>query len=273
MSGGPPAGRGAEGGERKRRDLPPKRGGKTTMDREHDPLIIALDLDDRSRLLQVVRELRGGVKTLKLGLEAYTRFGPFLFGEVREMGFKVFADLKLHDIPNTVAGAVRALVGWGVSMLTLHVLGGRKMMEAGVEAAHGEADRLGVPAPLVLGVTVLTSLDGGTLRELGCPEETGEWVTRLGVLGMDCGLDGLVCSALEVGELRRRLGREAVLVTPGIRLPGGEAHDQARTATPAEALEAGADYIVVGRPVTQAARPREALEELRRAIGEGGVGR
>lgn len=231
-----------------------------------DPVIIALDLDDRTRLFGLAEELRGRVETLKLGLEAYTRFGPSVLREMGELGFSVFADLKLHDIPNTVAGAVRALVGHGVSMLTMHVMGGRKMLEAGVAAAHREADRLGVPVPLLLGVTVLTSLDGAALRELGCPEEVGDWALRLGRLGVDCGLDGLVCSPLEVGELRRRLGREVVLVTPGIRLPGSEVHDQSRTATPAEALQAGADYIVVGRPVVDAPLPLKALQEVRKAV-------
>lgn len=242
-----------------------------TEGRGRDPLIIAFDLDDRIRLLELAEELRGRVETLKLGLEAYTRFGPSIFREMREMGFSVFADLKLHDIPNTVAGAVRALVGYGVSMLTMHITGGRRMLEAGVAAARQEADRLGVPAPLLLGVTVLTSLDAVSLRELGCPEEAGDWVLRLGRLGVDCGLDGLVCSPLEVGELRRSLGKEVVLVTPGIRLPGGETHDQSRTATPGDALRAGADYIVVGRPVIGAALPLKALQEVRKAVEELGV--
>lgn len=227
-----------------------------------DPVVLALDVAEWERLEGLADMMRGEVRTVKLGLEAYTRFGPSVFRVMKEKGFRVFADLKLHDIPNTVGGAVAALVEWGVDMFTVHVSGGRRMLEAAVEAA-----RAGTPAPLVLGVTVLTSLDQEALAEMGWNTWVEDTVLKLARLGLSCGLDGLVCSPRELFILRRELGKEPILVTPGIRMEGGEIHDQARTATPREALRAGADYLVVGRAVTGHPHPLEALRALRRSLG------
>lgn len=234
--------------------------------RVEDPLILALDVPDWEKMEALAEMFRGEVGTVKLGLEAYTRFGPAVFREMRDRGFRVFADLKLHDIPNTVSGAVEALQRWGVEMLTLHLCGGRKMLEAAVRAVRGGGRRAG-RMPLLLGVTVLTSLGDGDLEEVGMSGGVLESVLRLARLGVYCGLDGLVCSPGEAAELRRELGDGPLLVTPGIRPAGTESHDQVRTATPAEALRAGADYLVVGRAVTGHPRPLEALRALKREIG------
>ncbi|MDI6872846.1 MAG: orotidine-5'-phosphate decarboxylase [Actinomycetota bacterium] len=234
--------------------------------RVEDPLILALDVSEWEKLEALAEMFRGEVGTVKLGLEAYTRFGPAVFREMKEKGFRVFADLKLHDIPNTVRGAVEALVRWGVDMITVHLCGGRKMLEAAVQAVRGSGGRR-VRVPLLLGVTVLTSLKDGDLEEMGWRGGVSESVLRLARLGVSCGLDGLVCSPGEAAELRRELGAGPFLVTPGIRPEGAEAHDQARMATPGEALRAGADYLVVGRAVTGHPRPLEALSALKREIG------
>lgn len=233
--------------------------------RVENPLIIALDVSEWERLEALAQMVRGEVETVKLGLEAFTRFGPKVFREMRGKGFRVFADLKLHDIPNTVSGAVRALARWKVDMLTVHLCGGRKMLEAAVRAVRENGGRGG--GPLLLGVTVLTSLEDEDLEEMGWRGGVSESVLRLARLGVNCGLDGLICSPAEAAELRRELGEGPLLVTPGIRLQGDEVHDQARTDTPRAALEAGADYLVVGRAITGHPRFLEALRNLRREIG------
>jgi orotidine-5'-phosphate decarboxylase len=237
------------------------------MSEARDPIIVALDLEDRESLLRTARILQGKVETVKVGLEAYTRMGPQVMFELGEMGFRVFADLKLHDIPNTVSGAVKSLVKQGASMLTVHISGGRRMLEAALEAASGEAETMGISAPLVLGVTVLTSLDDVAVAEIGWSGDTADMVLSLAGLGLRCGLHGVVASAREVAEIRASMGPEAVLVTPGIRLQGTDSQDQVRTASPAEALSAGADYLVVGRPVIAHADPAAALHEVRMAAG------
>lgn len=233
--------------------------------RVEDPLILALDVSSWERLEAMAEMFRGEVGTVKLGLEAYTSFGPAAFREMREKGFRVFADLKLHDIPNTVHGAVEALARWRVDMVTVHLSGGRKMLEAAVRAAR-EGKR-GGHTPLLLGVTVLTSLEEEDLEELGWKGGVKESVLRLASLGVSCGLDGLVCSPREVAALRRELGSRPLLVTPGIRPRGVAGHDQARMATPREALQAGADYLVVGRAITDNPRSLEALRAMKREIG------
>jgi orotidine-5'-phosphate decarboxylase len=232
-----------------------------------DPIIVALDIYERDLLLRMASGLRGEVETVKVGLEAYAYMGPEVLEELADMGFRVFADLKLHDIPNTVRGAVRGLVRRGARMLTVHACGGRGMLAAAVEAAESEAEAIGIEAPLVLGVTVLTSLDDTAVAEIGWPGKAEETVLSLARLGMGCGLDGVVASAREAAAIRSDLGRKAVIVTPGIRLEGTGAQDQARTATPAEALAAGADYLVVGRPVIAAPDPVAALRAVREAAG------
>jgi len=237
------------------------------MNKVRDPIIVAIDVDERESLLRLARILQGKVDTVKIGLEAYTHMGPGILDELADMGFRIFADLKLHDIPNTVSGAVKGLVKRGADMLTVHVSGGREMLKAALEAAESEAEATGVATPLVLGVTVLTSLDDTSMTEIGWSGSAAAAVLSMAKLGMECGLHGFVASPREITEIRACVGKDAVLVTPGIRLQGAESQDQVRTASPAEAMHAGADYLVVGRPVITHADPEEALREIRKAAG------
>jgi len=228
-----------------------------------NPLCVALDLDDPARARDLAAQLHGVAGGVKVGLELFTRGGPETVREIRAVGPRIFLDLKLHDIPNTVARAVRAVCDLPVHLTTLHAAGGRAMLEAAVEAKNGAR-----PTLKLLAVTVLTSLDATALRELGIGQAPEERVLHLARLALDAGVDGLVCSPREVARLRAAFGTEPLLVVPGIR-PQPTADDQRRTATPEEAFAAGADVLVVGRPITQAADPRAAardlLERLRRA--------
>jgi len=237
------------------------------MRRGVDPIIVALDVDDWDRAMRILDSLQGKVETIKVGLEAYTCLGSKILQELRSRDFRIFADLKLHDIPNTVQGAVRGLVRKGVDMLTVHTLGGGFMLRAAADAAREEAAVAGIAPPHVLGVTVLTSIDRTSIEEMGLGKGMDELVLSLARLGMDYGLDGVVASAVEAERLRKELGEEAIIVTPGIRLPGAEAHDQARVMGPAEALAAGADYLVVGRMIVDDPDPESALAALREAAG------
>jgi orotidine-5'-phosphate decarboxylase len=237
------------------------------MPPQGDPLIVALDVADKGRALQLARALRGEAATLKVGLELYACVGPEIIDELTELGFSVFADLKLHDIPNTVGGAVRGLARRGVRMLTVHASGGREMMREAARSAREEATALGQAPPLVLGVTLLTSLGQDYLDCMGWGKTVEEHVRGLAVMAMESGLDGVVASALEVESLRMALGPGAVIVTPGIRLPGEPSHDQKRTIDPASAISRGSDYLVVGRSVIDDKEPRLALKAVRRAAG------
>ena len=237
------------------------------MRRGHDPIIVALDVNEWSRATHLLDSLQGRVGTIKVGLEAYTCLGVGVLDELTKRDFHVFADLKLHDIPNTVHGAVRGLVRRGVDMITVHTLGGVDMMQAAAYAAREEASTAGSHPAVILGVTVLTSLDQVSLEKMGFDMETEELVTTLARLGMGSGLDGVVASAREARRLREELGEEAIIITPGIRLPGAETQDQARVMGPAEALEAGADYLVVGRTIIDDPHPESALKRLRDAAG------
>ncbi|OFW59712.1 MAG: orotidine 5'-phosphate decarboxylase [Actinobacteria bacterium RBG_19FT_COMBO_54_7] len=237
------------------------------MKREHDPLIIACDLDNWEDVHSLAAALEGLVETVKIGLEAYLNLGPQVITEMRERGFRVFGDLKFNDIPNTVSKAARALTRSGVNMMTLHASGGREMLRAAVRASKEEASLLGVSAPIMLGVTVLTSCDEATAREVGWTRPIREQVLSLAGLAIECGLEGVVASAREALLLRQELGEEPIIVTPGIRPAGSAVGDQVRTATPQEALNAGADYLVIGRAVTDADVPRAALESIRIALG------
>ncbi|HXE90973.1 MAG TPA: orotidine-5'-phosphate decarboxylase [Terriglobales bacterium] len=219
-------------------------------------LIVALDVATASEAKRLVQAIGPG-PGYKIGKQLFVAEGPGLVRELTGSGRRVFLDLKFHDIPNTVAGAVRSAAELGVSMLTVHACGGRRMLEAAVEAA-GKA---GSP-PLVLAVTVLTSLGEADLGEIGVPVGLTEQVIRLARLAQQAGCGGVVASPRETAELRRELGAEMVLVTPGVRPAGSASGDQARTATPGEAIRAGADYIVVGRPITGAPDPGEAARAV-----------
>ena len=223
-----------------------------------DKLIVALDVSSAEAGARVADQLRGRVGMFKVGLENFSAEGPVLPRYLVAQGDKVFLDLKLHDIPNTVRAAARQAAQLGVSMFNLHASGGRKMMEAAVEGAReGLAGR-----PLVLGVTVLTSLSGGDLAELGIADSPEDAVVRLALLAKQAGLDGVVASPREITALRKALGPEFVIVTPGIRPAAAGADDQVRIATPSSAIQAGASYIVVGRPITEAADPVAAANAI-----------
>ncbi len=235
--------------------------------RDLDPrerVLVALDTPDLARAAALARAVTGLVGGVKLGKEFFTAQGP---DGVRAVagGERLFLDLKFHDIPNTVAGAVRAAVHLRPFMLNVHAVGGRAMMQAAAEAAREAAEDAEVPRPLVLGVTVLTSLDDADLTETGQQGPASELVLRLAKLAQDSGLDGVVCSPREIALLREACGSGFALVVPGIRPAWATAGDQKRVTTPAEALGAGADFLVIGRPITGAEDPPAAA---RRVVAE-----
>jgi len=234
-----------------------------------NPVFCAVDTNAIEAADHLAHRLAGLVGGLKLGLEFFAAAGPEGVRRIAGHGVPLFLDLKLHDIPNTVAGAVRAAVALGPAFVTLHAAGGRAMMQAAAEAARSEADRLHVARPRLLAVTVLTSLDDDDLRALGRTDPVAHQVDRLAHLALDSGMDGLVCAAPEVAHLRRRFGREAVLMVPGIRPSWAATDDQKRVTTPAEALAAGADFLVVGRPITRATDPAEAARRVREELVAG----
>ncbi len=221
-------------------------------------LILALDVPTREDAAPILRQLRGQLRWVKIGLQMFTAYGPNYVREVAGMGFNIFLDLKLHDIPNTVAKAVESLGPLPIQMLTIHTSGGGEMMRAAVAAQQKTNPKL-----LILGVTVLTSTDAAGLNETGVSASPEEQVARLGQLAAKAGVKGLVCSPLEVAMLRGKLPADMQLVTPGIR-PASEADkdDQKRIMTPADAARAGSTYIVVGRPILQAADPAAAARAI-----------
>ncbi len=228
---------------------------------KHDcKLILALDLPEREPALEILRGLRGKLGWVKIGLQMYLKYGAGLVREAAAMGFKVFLDLKLFDIPNTVASAVESVAQLPVSMLTVHAGGGREMMEAAVGAAERANSGL-----MILGVTVLTSFDADSLAETGVELEPEWQVELLAKLAVSSGVRGLVCSPLEIARLRGVLPEDIALVTPGIRPAGASSDEQKRIMTPAEAARAGSNFIVVGRPILKAGNPAAAAEKI---IGE-----
>jgi orotidine-5'-phosphate decarboxylase len=224
-----------------------------------EKVCIALDVSTRREALDLVRLLHDSVGMFKVGMQLFTAEGPSLVMEIIEAGGKVFLDLKFHDIPNTVKHAAAEAAKLGVSMMTIHTSGGPAMMQA---VATELRQKFGNAKPTVLGVTVLTSLDDQTLNDLGINSSMDAQVLRMARLAENSGLDGVVCSPREIRTIRGAVTPGFKIVTPGIRMPGQSADDQQRTATPQEAIAAGADYIVVGRTVTNAASPREALQAV-----------
>ncbi len=233
-----------------------------------DKLIVALDVDTLARAESLVDRLAGLVGLFKIGSQLFTACGPAAVEAVQKRGGRVFLDLKYHDIPNTVAGAAREATRIGVFMFNVHASGGRAMMSAAAEAAAATAKELGGGRPLVLAVTVLTSLDRAALsRELAVSSSVEGHVLHLCGLAREAGLDGCVASPNEIAAIRRQFGPAWLIVTPGVRPAGAEAGDQSRIATPAAAARAGAQYLVIGRPITGAPDPAEAartiLEEMK----------
>jgi orotidine-5'-phosphate decarboxylase len=230
----------------------------------HNPLVLALDAPDADDALRLIRSVGEGVGAYKIGLELSHAAGSSIFARARDAGAqRIFYDPKLSDIPNTVAGACRVIGGWGLWMLSVHTLSGLAAMRAAREAADEGAARADVRPPLLIGITLLTSLDESAVRdELGLSGGLAANVVRLAGLARQAGMDGVVASPHEAAAIRRECGPEFLIVTPGIRPAGAAAGDQKRFAAPAQALQAGADYLVVGRAVTGAADPRLAADAL-----------
>jgi orotidine-5'-phosphate decarboxylase len=226
-------------------------------------LIVALDVPDAASATKLVDQLDNTCQWFKVGLELFVAAGPAVIAPLVERGHSVFLDLKLHDIPNTVAAAVRSATALGVRMMTLHAAGGPAMLTAAREALDGVAN-----PPQLLAVTVLTSMDQAQVNAVGLDRSPAEQVALLARVGLEAGIHGFVCSPREVADLRALTGPEGVLVTPGIRPAGAAVGDQKRIATPAEALRQGASSLVVGRPITQAPNPAEAAEAILKEMAE-----
>ena len=227
-----------------------------------NPIIAALDVPTAEAALKLAEQLAPVTGGFKIGSELFTAAGPDIVRRIHDTGAAVFLDLKFHDIPNTVARAVAAAVRLDVQMLTIHTSGGLEMMRAAEASAQQAAKADGRTAPLVLGVTVLTSSNDSRLAEIGCEPNVGAQVERLARLAVKAGLRGLVCSPLEIVALRKILPAQVQLVTPGIRTGAEKADDQKRTLTPREAIAAGANWLVIGRPICAAENPRAAAEKI-----------
>lgn len=226
------------------------------------PIIIALDFADINDARSFVAQLQPEQCRLKVGKEMFTRFGPAFVKELVALGFDVFLDLKFHDIPNTVANACKAAAELGVWMITVHALGGRQMLEA----AHKALEVSSGTKPHVVAVTLLTHLTQEGLSEIGLNGSLVHHATLLAKLAFDCQLDGIVCSAQEAKHMRLHFGPKFLLVTPGIRMPEDENHDQSRVMTPSKAIHAGANYLVIGRPITRASNPVDSLRKIQSDI-------
>jgi orotidine-5'-phosphate decarboxylase len=231
-----------------------------------NPIIAALDVPTADAALKLAQQVAPSVGAFKIGSELFTVAGPDIVRRIRDTGAAVFLDLKFHDIPNTVAKAVTSATRLDIQMLTIHTSGGLEMMRTAEQSAQQTAQQSGRNAPLVLGVTVLTSMDGNALGEIGCETNMGKQVERLASLAVKAGLRGLVCSPLEIAALRQILPPHVQLVTPGIRTGAEKADDQKRTLSPREAMNAGANWLVIGRPIYAAENPRAAAEAILKTI-------
>ncbi|MGL5699575.1 MAG: orotidine-5'-phosphate decarboxylase [Kluyvera sp.] len=229
------------------------------------PVVVALDYDNRDKALAFVDRIDPRDCRLKVGKEMFTLFGPQFVRELQQRGFDIFLDLKFHDIPNTVAHAVAAAADLGVWMVNVHASGGARMMTAAREALLP----FGNDAPLLIAVTVLTSMESSDLQDLGIALSPADYAAKLAQLTKNCGLDGVVCSAQEAVHFKQTLGQAFKLVTPGIRPAGSDAGDQRRIMTPVQALAAGVDYMVIGRPVTQSADPAQTLRDINASLNVG----
>lgn len=225
-------------------------------------LIVALDFPSVKAALEFVAPLEASLCRLKVGKELFTRGGPEILTALHARGFEVFLDLKFHDIPNTVAAACRAAADLGVWMLNVHALGGRAMLEAAREALEASS-----PRPLLVAVTVLTSHSEKSLREVGISQPMNQQVLQLATLAHDAGLDGIVCSGEDLATMTAAMTKPFLYVTPGIRLQVNDRQDQQRVVTPEDAIRLGSDYLVLGRPITQAAHPLEVINMLNQRLG------
>ena len=231
-------------------------------------LIIALDVDTESKALALVRKLKNDVKFFKIGLELFSSCGPPIVEKIKKEGCDIFLDLKFHDIPNTVGKAAAAVTKLGAVFFNVHAAGGYDMMKKAADAVRQEAVRLKIERPKVLAVTVLTSMDEASLKKIGISDNVETQVLKLARLAKEAGLDGVVASPIEIKAIRKSLGRDFLIVTPGVRPEWAAALDQKRIATPKDAIRDGADFIVVGRPVTEAADPVDAVKRILKEISQ-----
>ena len=227
-----------------------------------DRLIIALDVDTKEKALALVDKLKSEVRFFKVGFELFSSYGPDIVKNVKDKGCEVFLDLKFHDIPNTVAKAAVSVTKLGAFMFNLHALGGYEMMKMTANAIKLEAKRLGVEKPKILAVTALTSMDENGLKKIGINDNIQGLVLRLASLAKEAGMDGVVASPQEAKAIRENLGKDFLIVTPGVRPKSAAAGDQKRVATPKGAIENGADFIVVGRPIIEAKDPLTAVRDI-----------
>jgi orotidine-5'-phosphate decarboxylase len=229
---------------------------------QHNRIIFALDVADMDSAKAWVKKLKGRVGWFKVGLELFTAVGPDVVNLVKDNGIKCFLDLKFHDIPNTVAGAVRSAARTGADMMTVHLSGGRAMIMAARDAAQEESNKLGTDRPMIAGVSVLTSLSSDDLKEIGVEKAPNEQVAHLAQLASSCNLDAMVCSAEDLPLIRKKVPESLMLITPGIRPSGSQKADQKRIATPSFALKAGADLLVIGRPISESPDPIKAVRQI-----------
>jgi len=227
-----------------------------------DRIIFALDVEHFAEAQRWVTVLKNRIGLFKVGKQLFTHSGPKVVDMIHQKNQRVFLDLKFHDIPNTVARAGEEATKLEVSMFNLHALGGLDMMRKTVEASKARAKELGTPRPVILAVTILTSMDEDTLREVGIQGPIIQTVGKLALLAMKAGVDGVVASPQEIGTIRQQCGKDLLIVTPGIRLPSEKKDDQKRTLTPKEAIAAGANYLVIGRPIKEAKDPLAAVEKI-----------
>lgn len=232
-----------------------------------EKLIIALDVETKEKAIELIGTLRSEVKLFKIGLELFSSCGPSIVREASGLGCRIFLDLKYHDIPNTVLKAAQSVTGLGAFMFNVHALGGLEMMRKTAEAVRAEAERLKISPPKVIAVTILTSMDAMALNKVGINDTMASEVLRLASLAKEAGLDGVVSSPSEIKVLRQALGKEFIIVTPGVRPSWAGSGDQKRIATPAQAIADGASFIVVGRPVTEAADRLDAAKKILKEMG------
>jgi orotidine-5'-phosphate decarboxylase len=235
---------------------------QTPRDDPKEKIIFALDVEHFTEARQWVNTLKDHVGFFKVGKQLFTHAGPKVVDMIRQKGQKVFLDLKFHDIPNTVSKAGEEATKLEVAMFNLHALGGFEMMKKTVEASRAVAKTLGIPKPLILAVTILTSMDEETMREVGIQGPVQDEVGRLALLATKAGVDGVVASPQEISIIRQRCGEKFLIVTPGVRSPTDKKDDQKRTLSPKEAIQAGANYLVIGRPIKEAKDPLEAVQRI-----------
>lgn len=234
-------------------------------------IIVAMDIDDIEAVRDFTKKAGNSVQYLKVGMKLFTKYGPPLIKELIEKGYKIFLDLKYHDIPNTVEGAAREAVKLGVSMFTVHCSGGKEMLKAAAKGAAEEAQKLNVKKPIVLGVTVLTSIDDNALKEIGYINTVEKTVPHFASMAINEGVDGIVCSPHEVGKLKKGINKKFTAVIPGIRLDSAKSDDQKRIATPEFAISEGADYLVIGRPIYASPDPKMVVDQINKSIA--GIGK